>query len=148
MYTAFHNKHYQVSELSKKSLITVGEHERGGSWSDPQGVRHGEHDLQVSFIHLFNHQNCLLLARNYWRHQQVYRWTTNISDEQLFIQEDQFKEKLKCLQSTLLGVFFFFFKYCFHIRKGIYLQLNFCVFIIFQSRMNFCRGLKFQTWQS
>ena len=29
MYTAFHNKRYQVSELSKKSLITVGEQERG-----------------------------------------------------------------------------------------------------------------------
>ena len=31
MDTAFHNKRYQVSELSKKSLITVGEHERGGA---------------------------------------------------------------------------------------------------------------------
>ena len=65
MDTAFHNKCYQVSEWSKKSLITVGKHKRGGSWSDPQGVRHVEHDLQVSFIHLFNQQICLLLARNY-----------------------------------------------------------------------------------
>ena len=65
MDTAFHNKRYQVSELSKKSLITVGEHERGGAGLILKESEHVAHDLQVSVIHLFNHQNCLLLARNY-----------------------------------------------------------------------------------
>lgn len=51
METAFYNKCCQVSEWTKKWLITVREYKKGRTWYAPQGVSYMVHDLQESFIH-------------------------------------------------------------------------------------------------